>query len=56
MLNPVAPLLEALRSSLVSRSTPDLFWLAYSAAISLGALPLSYLFFKSQEPKFAEYI
>jgi lipopolysaccharide transport system permease protein len=56
MLNPVAPLLEALRSSLVSRSTPDLFWLAYSAAISLAALPLSYLFFKSQEPKFAEYI
>jgi lipopolysaccharide transport system permease protein len=56
MLSPVAPLLEGLRASLVSRSTPDLFWLTYSALISLGALPLSYLFFKSQEPKFAEYI
>jgi lipopolysaccharide transport system permease protein len=56
LLNPVAPLLEAIRSSLVSRSTPDLFWLTYSATISLCALPLSYLFFKSQESKFAEYI
>jgi lipopolysaccharide transport system permease protein len=56
MINPVAPLLEAVKSSLVTGKTPDLFWLAYSAAIALGGLPLAYLFFKSQEPKFAEYI
>jgi ABC-type polysaccharide/polyol phosphate export permease len=56
MLNPVAPLLEAVNATVVLGRSPELGWLAYSALISGGTLLLGYLFFKSQEERFAEYI
>lgn len=56
MLNPVAPILEGLGACIVHQQTPPLDWLAYSAAVSLAALGLSYKTFRALEPSFAEYI
>jgi len=56
MLNPVAPLLEGLGACIVHQQAPALGWLAYSAAVSVVALALSYKAFRALEPSFAEYI
>jgi len=56
MLNPVAPILEGLGACIVHHQTPPLDWLAYSVAVSLAALGLSYKSFRALEPSFAEYI
>lgn len=56
MLNPMAPVLEGLRSAVILNETPDLGWLAYSATsgVLLGWLAV-YLFARF-EPEFAENI
>jgi ABC-type polysaccharide/polyol phosphate export permease len=67
MLNPIAPLLEGLRLSIVSHHNllqplvapaGFLFWrpwyLAYSAAWAIGGLLISAILFHRSEPRFAE--
>ncbi len=56
LLNPVAPLLEGLSSSVTGRPFPDPLWIVYSVAFSAVALIGGYLFFKRLEPAFAESI
>lgn len=56
MLNPVAPLLEGLRAAIVLDATPDLPWLAYSAAVSGVVFAGGWLLFHKVEPMFADYV
>jgi ABC-type polysaccharide/polyol phosphate export permease len=56
LLNPVAPVLEGLAACIVHHQAPALNWLAYSAAVSLTLLVLSYKTFRTLEPAFAENI
>jgi ABC-type polysaccharide/polyol phosphate export permease len=56
LLNPMAPILEALNDCLVYQKMPQVNWLIYCASISLGLIALSYALFKKLEPTFAEYI
>ncbi len=56
LLNPLAPILEALGACIVHHEAPAFGWLTYSAAFSFVALVLSYRLFRSLEPAFAEYI
>jgi lipopolysaccharide transport system permease protein len=56
MLNPVAPILEGLRSAVVLHQTPDPLWTAYSAAIAMLGLAFSVSSFARMEPLFAENI
>lgn len=56
LMNPVAPLLEALNSCVVLHETPQLGWVAYSGAFSVLMLVGGYRLFKRLEPKFAESI
>jgi len=56
LLNPVAPVLESLRSVIVLHRAPDLNWLLYSAIFAIVATVLAYTFFKKLEPAFAESI
>jgi ABC-type polysaccharide/polyol phosphate export permease len=56
LLNPLAPVIEGLERCVVYHSTPNLFWLSYSALIaSFSAVGGLYLF-KKWEPGFAENI
>jgi len=56
MLNPAAPLLETLRSSIVHGNSPDLPWFAYSAAVSILAFVAGWFLFRRLEPAFADSI
>ena len=56
LINPVAPILEAMDAVIVSHQEPQLAWLAYSAGIALVFLVAAYSFFKRSEPMFAESI
>lgn len=56
MLNPMAPLLEGLNSSVVLGRQPDLPWVAYSACVSVLLLWTGIVFFRRLEPRFAESI
>jgi len=56
LLNPLAPILEALGACIVHQEAPALGWLAYSGVFSLVALALSYRAFRALEPAFAENI
>ena len=56
LLNPVAPVLEALRSVIVLHRAPDLNWVMYSAIFAIVSSALAYTFFKKLEPAFAESI
>ncbi len=53
-LNPVAPILEGLSSSIVLHSSPNIIWVCYSTTISVLGVYFSLRFFKNLEPKFAE--
>ena len=56
MLNPVAPILEGLRSAVVLGQTPPLGWVAYALAVG-GACSLAAIYtFATLEPRFAENI
>ncbi len=56
LINPVAPLLEGLSDAVVFGRTPDLLWLAYSAAVSLIGFGGAVAFFRRLEGLFAECI
>ena len=56
MLNPIAPLLEALSLTIVDHVLPPLDWLAYSTAVSVGVFTLGLIVFKRVEPWFAECV
>jgi ABC-type polysaccharide/polyol phosphate export permease len=56
MLNPLAPIVEALDAVIIAGRQPDLAWLAYSAVFALTLCLGGYWFFKRVEPLFAEVI
>lgn len=56
LLNPVAPILEAVYSCVVLHAWPDFGWLAYSAVASLTILAAAFALFRRLEPAFAESI
>ncbi len=56
LINPVAPILEAMSSCVVLHRSPESWWLLYSATVSLLFLLLAYSKFKKLEPRFAERI
>lgn len=56
MLNPISPLLEGLRSSIVLGQSPDLPWLAYSAVFSCVVFLGGWGLFQRLEPTFADRI
>ena len=56
LVNPVAPILEAVNSCVVLHRSPELGWLLYGATVSLSLLLLAYANFKKLEPRFAERI
>jgi ABC-type polysaccharide/polyol phosphate export permease len=56
LINPVAPLLEALSDVVVFGRSPNPFWLTYSAAVSLAAFAGAVAFFRRLEGLFAECI
>jgi lipopolysaccharide transport system permease protein len=56
LLNPVAPLLEGMATTLAAGQPPEMNWLIYSAVFSLVILFVSYALFKRLESTFAESI
>ena len=56
LLNPIAPILEGLRSAVVLKQAPDLQWLAYSAVVSLLVFVGGWRLFQRLEPVFADRI
>jgi lipopolysaccharide transport system permease protein len=56
MLNPVAPVLEALNSSVVLGQQPDLVWVGYSAAVAIIFCWVGVVSFRRLEPRFAENV
>jgi lipopolysaccharide transport system permease protein len=56
LLNPVAPILEAVNACVVLHKPPELGWLLYSGIFSFLLLSLAYWNFKALEPTFAERI
>jgi ABC-type polysaccharide/polyol phosphate export permease len=56
LLNPVAPLLEAMGAAASGHAMPGAGWIAYSAAVAVAGSALALLFFKRVEPWFAESV
>jgi lipopolysaccharide transport system permease protein len=56
LLNPIAPLLEGLNSSVGLGPKADLQWIAYSAVVALLLFWASVVFFRRLEPRFAESV
>ena len=56
MLNPVTPILEGLNSSIALHQGPNVYWILYSAIVSVVGIYFAMIFFKKLEPKFAESI
>lgn len=56
LLNPIAPILEGVKSCIVQQTVPNLGWLVYSASLSFLCLVWALSVFKKVEPKFAECI
>ena len=56
LLNPVAPILEALNDCIIHQRSPNLWWMFYSAVASSVMLGVGYPTFKKLEPAFAESI
>ncbi|MGD8826289.1 MAG: ABC transporter permease [Myxococcales bacterium] len=56
LLNPIAPILEGLRSAVVLRAAPDLHWIGYSAAVSILIFAGGWRLFQRSEPIFADRI
>lgn len=55
LLNPVAPLLEAMSATAIHNQAPDLAWTAYSAGVAVLLLVGGYALFKKLEAGFAEH-
>lgn len=56
LFNPVAPVLEALRSCIVLQEMPPLNWIAYSGLMAVLTAAIGMALFKKLEPAFAESI
>ena len=56
LLNPVAPILEAVNAVVVHGRHPNLFWIGYSAMWAVGLFLFSWVFFYRIEHRFAERI
>jgi ABC-type polysaccharide/polyol phosphate export permease len=56
LLNPIAPILEGLNTTIVHQQTPPIVWIGYSVIFSISALIISIHIFKNMEPAFAENI
>lgn len=56
LLNPVAPVLEALTDTVVRGQSPDLGWVGYSAAMALLVSVAGMGIFRRLEPRFAESV
>lgn len=56
LLNPIAPILEGLRSAVVLHAAPDPQWLAYSAVFSILMFAGGWQLFRRTEPIFADRI
>lgn len=56
LINPIAPLLEGLRSAIVLHTMPDPQWLAYSAVVSILVFVGGWWLFRRTEPIFADRI
>jgi lipopolysaccharide transport system permease protein len=56
LLNPVGPILEGLRNTIVLHKVPDLSWLAYSAVCACLGYSISWKIFQRAEPSFAESV
>lgn len=56
LLNPIAPLLEGLRTAVVMNTTPELAWLLYSAVASILLFAGGWRLFYKLEPAFADKI
>jgi ABC-type polysaccharide/polyol phosphate export permease len=56
LLNPVAPLLEGLRSAVVLNQAPDLGWLLYSGGVSVLVFLGGWKLFHALEPAFADRV
>jgi lipopolysaccharide transport system permease protein len=56
LLNPVAPILEGLRSVVVLSSPPDIHWLMYSTVVAIVAFAGGWHLFHKLEPYFADSV
>jgi len=56
LINPIAPILEGLRSAIVLHTMPDPQWLAYSAVVSILVFVGGWWLFRRTEPIFADRI
>jgi len=56
LLNPMAPVLEAISDAVVLGTPPQPLWLGYSLVVSLILVTAGYWFFKQLEDRFAESI
>lgn len=56
MLNPVAPLLEAISAAVIGGRMPSTGWMLYSVGFTLAAFAFSLVTFKRLEPYFAESV
>lgn len=56
LLNPVGPVLESLRDTVILHQSPDLGWLAYSAIWAVAGSFLTWKIFQKAEGYFAESI
>lgn len=56
LLNPIAPLLEGMRSVIVLKTAPDMYWLLYSAIFSILAFAGGWYMFRKLEPAFADSV
>ncbi len=56
LLNPVAPILEALNATVVLHQPPDLEWVGYSAGVTALVFVAAIYVFKKLQPLFAESI
>ena len=56
LLNPIAPLIEGLRTTIVLQSHPDFGWLLYSTIISILIFIGGWRLFRRLEPIFADNI
>jgi lipopolysaccharide transport system permease protein len=56
LLNPIAPLLEGLRTAVVLNTAPELGWLLYSTVVSLLVFAGGWRLFHKLEPAFADSV
>ena len=56
LLNPLAPLLEAMNDVVILHTSPNLFWLGYAAGWAVPGLIISWNIFDKAEASFAESI